>query len=58
MKYCVTCLQPDTRPNTYFTDKGICPACHYFRALKDVDWNERFEILKEIFSKRNKINKQ
>jgi N-acetyl sugar amidotransferase len=57
MKYCITCLQPDTRPNTYFTDKGICPACHYFSALKDVDWNERFEILKEIFSKRKKINK-
>lgn len=48
MKYCKTCLQPDTRPNTVFNDKGICPACHYFSLLKEVDWQERYEIFTDL----------
>lgn len=48
MNYCKTCLQPDTRPNSQFTDEGICPACHYFQQLKDVDWQERHEILNDL----------
>ena len=51
MKYCKLCLQPDTRPNTVFSEDGICPACSYFEALKNVDWQERFEILQDILSK-------
>jgi len=54
MKYCRTCLQPDTRPNTLFNSEGVCPACTYFSALKDVDWEDRVEILKDIFAKRRR----
>lgn len=54
MKYCKKCLQPDTRPNTYFSDDGICPACTYFEAIKDVDWIDRVEILKDIFARRKR----
>jgi N-acetyl sugar amidotransferase len=48
MKYCNRCLQPDTRPNTKFMDSGICPACDYFERLQHVDWQERFEIFKDL----------
>jgi N-acetyl sugar amidotransferase len=48
MKYCQCCLQPDTRPNSQFTDEGICPACNYFQQLKDVDWQERYDILNDL----------
>ena len=51
MKYCISCLQPDTRPNSYFTDKGICPACNYFNKLKDVDWEERYSELEKLIKK-------
>ena len=50
MKYCARCLQPDTRPNTKFTPKGVCPACDYFDRLKYVDWQERYEILLELLA--------
>ena len=50
MKYCNLCLQPDTRPNTTFTDAGFCPACDYFEGLKHVDWQERFDILKDLLA--------
>ncbi len=48
MKYCTTCLQPDTRPNSRFTDTGQCPACVYFDQLALVDWQERHEILLDL----------
>ncbi|MEO6079206.1 MAG: N-acetyl sugar amidotransferase [Steroidobacteraceae bacterium] len=51
MKYCTRCLQPDTRPNTRFTEAGICPACNYFELLQDVDWQERAELLDEVLEK-------
>ena len=48
MKYCRQCLQPDTRPNTKFTETGLCPACNYWQEHKQIDWDERTEILLEI----------
>jgi N-acetyl sugar amidotransferase len=56
MNYCKNCLQPDTRPNTVFTEHGICPACNYFEALQHVNWEERFEILQDLLTRhpRNK----
>lgn len=50
MKYCSRCLQPDTRPNSRFTDAGICPACDYFERLQQVDWQERWEILQDLLA--------
>lgn len=55
MKYCHTCLQPDTRPNTIFGLDGRCPACIYHEKLDQVDWDERKHELDEIveFGKTN-----
>jgi N-acetyl sugar amidotransferase len=50
MKYCKNCLQPDTRPNTVFSADCVCPACNYFEALQNVDWQERFEILQDLLA--------
>ena len=45
MKYCTTCLQPDTRPNTAFTSDGLCPLRAYHTAAQGIDWRERYEII-------------
>jgi len=50
MNYCKECLQPDTRPNTQFKE-GICPACNYFKKFKEVDWDQRKEILFNLVEK-------
>lgn len=50
MRYCKSCLQPDTRPNTRFSKSGDCPACEYQRTLVDVDWNQRRQEINEIVS--------
>lgn len=52
MKYCCRCLQPDTRPNTRFSEAGVCPACDYFDAIQGVDWQERIDILADLFARR------
>jgi len=48
MRYCTSCLQPDTRPNTRFSVEGVCPACLYHATLEDVDWDERHKEIEEI----------
>lgn len=59
MKYCKRCLQPDTRPNTLFTNDGVCPACDYFERLQHVDWQERYEILQDLLeSYPRKVNQK
>ena len=54
MKYCCRCLQPDTRPNTHFSERGTCPACDYVEAIKQVDWQERIDILADLFAARKR----
>lgn len=51
MRYCTNCLQPDTRPNTIFSDDGICPACTYYELYARVDWEERARILQDLAQK-------
>jgi len=51
MKYCTTCVQPDTRPNARFSESGQCPACSYFEQLALVDWQERYEILMDLLAR-------
>jgi tRNA(Ile)-lysidine synthase TilS/MesJ len=58
MKYCITCLQTDTRPNTKFTKDQICPACVYFNSCKNINWEERYKILENIFDKYPKKTNQ
>lgn len=48
MKYCVRCLQPDTRPGIVFSKEGVCPACLYHESLKTVDWDVRKQELAEV----------
>ena len=59
MKYCTSCLQPDTRPNSHFTPAGICPACDYFDRLKFCDWRERYETMEDLLVqyKKKRVSK-
>ena len=50
MKYCIICVQPDTRPNSVFSEKGVCPACDYYAKFKEVDWLDRYAILEDLIA--------
>lgn len=48
-------MQPDTRPGSYFTNQGLCPACdYYFNSNLKADWEIRFELLKKELKKYKK----
>ena len=51
MYYCKICIQPNTRPNSVFNSKGICPACFYNNKSKKVNWGKRLELLNNILQK-------
>ncbi|MFH1462589.1 MAG: N-acetyl sugar amidotransferase [bacterium] len=48
MKYCTKCVQPDSRPDIYFNEKGICGACLWEEEKKKINWGERQKELKKI----------
>ena len=48
MRVCKRCIQPDTRPNIYFSDEGLCGACVWEDEKKLIDWNKREAELYDI----------
>lgn len=49
MRYCVKCVQPDTRPGIHFSEEGVCGACLYQEESDEkIDWVEREKKLKDI----------
>ncbi len=56
MKYCTSCLLPDTKPDLDFDEKGICNACHAAKEKEKIDWGKRKKELAEILN-RYKNNK-
>ena len=56
MNYCKRCIMPDTRPDKYFNEVGICNACLSFD-LQKINWNERKSNLIKIIEEKNLIKK-
>ena len=55
MKYCLKCLQPDSRPGTTFAN-GICPACEFKLSSTKLDWQNRKRILQEVVDSHKSHN--
>lgn len=51
MKFCTKCIMPNTRPHISFDNKGVCIACRNNERKKTIDWDIRFEELKELCNK-------
>ena len=51
IRYCVTCLLPETKPDLSLDDRGVCSACTAFEARAEVDWALRKVELIELLSK-------
>ena len=56
MKYCTTCVMPDTRPGITFNEEGICSACLSYSNRKNIDFDKRFEELKLLCDKYRGMN--
>jgi N-acetyl sugar amidotransferase len=52
--YCKNCVMPNTKPDLFLDEKGICNACRSFEKRKDVDWGSRYKELLELLDKYRK----
>jgi N-acetyl sugar amidotransferase len=41
MRYCVQCLYPETKPDLWFDERGVCNACLNYQFRAEVDWDAR-----------------
>jgi N-acetyl sugar amidotransferase len=52
MKYCRTCLLPDTKPHISFNEEGVCNACLSHQSKKQIldgiDWQARGREFEEL----------
>jgi len=51
IKYCTSCLLPETKPDLSFNDLGECSACTAFKDRKEVDWKARENEFLQIVEK-------
>jgi len=48
VKWCRSCVLPDTRPNLVIGPDGICNACRSHGARKDIDWASREIAFRQV----------
>ena len=51
MKYCNTCLYPETKQDLFIDSNGVCAACLAFNNRSNIDWQAREAELKNIVHK-------
>lgn len=51
LRYCKTCLIPNTRPNGRFNEEGVCAPCEFAKKSSLVNFDERLAELKTIVGK-------
>ena len=54
MKYCKNCLYPDTKPELTLDNNEICNACRSSQLKEKINWNERYDELKNILDRYKK----
>lgn len=51
IKYCKRCVMPETKPDLFIDEEGVCNACRSYENRKHVDYRKRKEELLEILDK-------
>ena len=48
LRYCTRCVMPETKPDIFFDDEGVCSACRNYDRRAEVDWDSRRRELEVI----------
>ncbi len=56
LKYCRTCVMPNSRPYIHFHEDGECSACKNFKKQEATDWDARWKQLEELADKYRGCN--
>lgn len=41
IRFCASCLYPETKPDLSFDDEGVCSGCRSFKNRRKTDWSKR-----------------
>jgi len=53
---CNKCLLPNTKPDLFFDENGVCFACKYTDYYEQIDWDQRRGEIDVIVDERCKVN--
>lgn len=56
MRFCKRCVMPDTKPDLYIDDEGVCNACRSYENRKEIDWDKRKKELLALVDKYRSKN--
>src|SRR3990167_6768372 len=56
IRYCVNCLYPETKPDLWFNDLGVCSACLNYQDRSKIDWIARKREFLNILEKYRNRN--
>ncbi|EHU4977799.1 N-acetyl sugar amidotransferase [Vibrio vulnificus] len=56
MKYCTSCMYPETKPDLWFNEEGKCSACINFENRAEIDWVERKQEFLQITERYKSID--
>ena len=51
IRYCKRCVMPETKPDLYIDDDGVCSACRNYDKRLGVDWDQRGVELRQILDR-------
>lgn len=51
IRYCRRCIMPETKPDLYIDEEGVCSACRSFEQRKSIDWDQRQQELLTILDR-------
>jgi N-acetyl sugar amidotransferase len=51
IRYCTRCLYPETKPDLWFDERGVCSACLSYERRTEVDWPSRAASFVDILDR-------
>lgn len=57
LRYCRSCLTPNTRPNGKFNAAGVCSACEFYGQGDRVNYDARFQELQAIVAHKTRTTR-
>ena len=51
IRYCKHCIMPETKPDLFIDDEGICSGCRFYEQRTEIDWEKRRNELIQIIEK-------
>lgn len=56
IRYCRRCVMPETKPDLFIDEEGICNACRNYERRREVDWQKRRDELLQILDRYRSRN--